>query len=505
MEVKPAAPAAPHLLSLADVEGISILRKLFDTANYSVEGLRGLLGTDFSQGMPLLETPMILRSIPGTGLLSTLIKLFALGIPVDADAVADDLKPLTPERLEAMGLIRLGPAGAEPLARFSPFGSLIVGSDPQHVDYTATPADYVLEINPTSVSLDTVVIRQPVKTTLDLGTGCGILSLLAAAHSGHVVATDINPRALRYTAFNALLNGLTNIECREGSLLEPVAGETFDLIMCNPPYVVSPDTGLQFRDGGRPLDSLCSELVRDIPRHMNEGGFAAVLAHWVLRKGEDWATPPARWLEGSGCDQVIFHTTTETPLSYSWMWNRSLARFKPEAFEVALDRWTDYFNQAGVLGIAAGGVVLRKRPGHANWVVRADVSPGRVTPCGDHLLRIIAAQDWLNSGVGDSDLLQSAFRPAEDLRLEQSLGVRDGRIAQAEYWACLSGGFRFRVEINEPASRIVTLGDGHRKLSEIVEILAPDFSVGIDEVRKMVVAATQHLFAMGFLVRAPRI
>jgi hypothetical protein len=38
-----------------------------------------------------------------------------------------------------------------------------------------------------------------------------------------------------------------------------------------------------------------------------------------------------------------------------------------------------------------------------------------------------------------------------------------------------------------------------------VEILAPDFSVGIDEVRSMVVAATRHLFAMGFLVRAPRI
>jgi hypothetical protein len=202
---------------------------------------------------------------------------------------------------------------------------------------------------------------------------------------------------------------------------------------------------------------------------------------------------------------VIFHTTTGTPLQYAEVWNQSLARSKPEAFGLALDRWTDYFKQTGVVGISTGGVVLRKRSGQANWVVRADVSPGRVTPCGDHLLRIIAAQDWLNSGVGDADLLQSAFRPAEDLRLEQSLSVRDGQIAQAEYWVSLSGGFRFRVEINQPASRIVTLGDGRRKVSEIVEILAPDFSVGIDEVRSMVVAATRHLFAMGFLVRAPRI
>ena len=65
-----------------------------------------------------------------------------------------------------------------------------------------------------------------------------------------MTAVDVNPRALRYAALNARLNGLANVETREGSWLEPVADERFDLVVCNPPYVLSPDRDYLFRDGG---------------------------------------------------------------------------------------------------------------------------------------------------------------------------------------------------------------------------------------------------------------
>src|SRR5438270_327403 len=76
---------------------------------------------------------------------------------------------------------------------------------------------------------------------LDVGTGSGVQALLAARHAREVVATDVNPRALAYAELNAALNGFTNLECRAGSMFEPVAGETFDLITCNAPFVVSPE------------------------------------------------------------------------------------------------------------------------------------------------------------------------------------------------------------------------------------------------------------------------
>ena len=64
-------------------------------------------------------------------------------------------------------------------------------------------ADHVLGISPASTSLAQLTLREPVGAALDLGTGCGVQALHLAAHSGTVVATDVNERALRLTRFNA--------------------------------------------------------------------------------------------------------------------------------------------------------------------------------------------------------------------------------------------------------------------------------------------------------------
>lgn len=73
---------------------------------------------------------------------------------------------------------------------------------------------------------------------LDLGTGSGVGAVFAARR-GHsrIVAVDLNPDAVRCARMNALLHRLEDrIEAREGDLFAPVAGETFDLILFNPPF-----------------------------------------------------------------------------------------------------------------------------------------------------------------------------------------------------------------------------------------------------------------------------
>ncbi len=98
--------------------------------------------------------------------------------------------------------------------------------------------DHVLGVSPASTSLAQLTIRDRVGRALDLGTGCGVQSLHLAGHSDHVVATDVNPRALAMARFNAALNGI-DLDVRDGSLWEPVAGERFDLVTTNPPFVIS--------------------------------------------------------------------------------------------------------------------------------------------------------------------------------------------------------------------------------------------------------------------------
>jgi release factor glutamine methyltransferase len=74
---------------------------------------------------------------------------------------------------------------------------------------------------------------------LDMGTGCGILAVLAAEKAGKAVAVDVNPHAVACARKNAELNGVAaKVEARVGNLFEAVeSDEKFDLIIFNAPYL----------------------------------------------------------------------------------------------------------------------------------------------------------------------------------------------------------------------------------------------------------------------------
>src|SRR5439155_8386888 len=150
-------------------------------------------------------------------------------------------------------------------------------------------------------ALASLTIRRPVARALDVGTGNGVQALLAARHATQVVATDVNERALEFARFNAALNDVHNVEFRSGSLLEPVAGERFDLVVANPPYVISPRTDYVFRDSGLGRDRVSEHLVRGLLGVLADGAFATVMISWISDE-DDVAAEPRAWLESSGCD-----------------------------------------------------------------------------------------------------------------------------------------------------------------------------------------------------------
>jgi len=78
-------------------------------------------------------------------------------------------------------------------------------------------------------------VRGRVRTALDVGCGCGVLSLFMAGYGERVVGTDLNPRAVMVSRFNAAVNGLHNVLFLEGDLFAPVRGEQFERIVFNSP------------------------------------------------------------------------------------------------------------------------------------------------------------------------------------------------------------------------------------------------------------------------------
>ncbi|MHA1277689.1 MAG: HemK2/MTQ2 family protein methyltransferase [Candidatus Helarchaeota archaeon] len=83
-------------------------------------------------------------------------------------------------------------------------------------------------------------------TVLDMGTGSGVLGILAAQRAKSVTATDINPYAIRNAIINVKINKLqTKIKLKRGNLFRPIT-EKFDVILFNPPYYpVKPKTYLE--------------------------------------------------------------------------------------------------------------------------------------------------------------------------------------------------------------------------------------------------------------------
>jgi release factor glutamine methyltransferase len=111
---------------------------------------------------------------------------------------------------------------------------------------------------------------------LDLGTGSGALAVAACRTAGRVVAVDINPEAVRCARINLLLNRADDrSEVRHGDLFEPVRGDRFDRVLCNPPfYRGSPGSDLERAFRG---DDFAERLAVALPEHLTDSGCALVL------------------------------------------------------------------------------------------------------------------------------------------------------------------------------------------------------------------------------------
>ena len=160
------------------------------------------------------------------------------------------------------------------------------------------PPGWVSSFTPTAYWLASLTPRRRVERALDIGTGNGAHALLAAGHADHVIATDVNARALAFTQISAALNRVDNVDYRLGSLFEPVAGETFDLITCNAPYVISPEARWQYRDGGLPGDQLSERVVREAAQYLANGGHASVLVSWLAESEDEPDERVHDWLAG---------------------------------------------------------------------------------------------------------------------------------------------------------------------------------------------------------------
>jgi SAM-dependent methyltransferase len=440
-----------------DRDAAAALGRALRRLGYSEEALLDLLGDDAYSSEPA-DVLVNDRRLPDTKL-GLALRLLFLERPVSR---ADAERALGGPGLQALATTRLARPGrvtVRPLGRVSPIHELLLASD-GFSRGRDDPPDYVATYTPTSRLADALTPRPRVARALDVGAGPGVHALLAASHSRRVVASDVNRRALRFTALNAALNDLDNVETRRGSLLEPAGAEHFDLIVSNAPFVISPDRRWAYRDGNLPADEFSERLVREASARLAPGGWATLLVSWIARDTRAPHARPVRWVTDSGCDAWILSFYESDPIEHAATWNDHLAGAD---LERAIDEWSEHFRELGARRIVEGAVLLHRVDGEPT--VRIDeVDPDELEPASAQIRRAFAGRR-----LSDDELLHAGL--VRGTRVEQTL--RRGRPAEAH--VLLEGGTHPVVAVSPALARSLSAGRPARRedvtdLRELAEL-----------------------------------
>jgi hypothetical protein len=492
-------PTSSSPLALDRPEDVSRVRDVLDRAGFDDRHVRERLGVGATADLSFgpLDRPRVLRRTGDGDALASLIRVFVAGVPVPLDAFRHAVDPMDPAVWAELGLVGLEGDSVQRSVALLPSGRFLIAQDAILPDGTI-PRDHVMGVTDSTRALSAMIARPPARWTLDLGTGCGYLALLAAAHSQHVQATDVNPRAVAMARFNVMLNRIDNVECAAGNLFEPAGDRRFDLIVSNPPFVVSPQDDLTYRDSGLQGDAFCERLFRAVPGHLAEGGFAQVLCNWVRIAGQDWLERLSGWFDGSECDVWIIHARSTSPAEYAQEWLPQGGRSPSGHFADDLERWMNYYDRHQIEAIDGGLISMRRRTGIRNWI-RVDTDRDVDGPSGAGILAGFAGRDLID-GVGESGaLLKLRFLCPAEVRVSQGLRPTDSgwMVDRAD---CIFGaGPRFEGEFNPLVFHLLTLCRGHLPLSAVLSQVASRLGQNEETIREECLDAVRSLALQGFL------
>lgn len=487
----------PHDLDLA-----APLREALLAADFTYDRVAEAIGEDAHRALGRNETLPALRRTSSGSALDTLVRLFLLQTPVARDEAERALPGLV-DRLCNAGLLEQSVGEVAARTDCRPYATedrdlwivsdLTPGLDGAPV---AVGPDHVLGISSASTSLAQLTMREPVGRALDLGTGCGVQALHLAAHAGHVVATDVNSRALWMTRLNAALNDVS-VDVRDGSFFEPVAGEQFDLIATNPPFVISPATGerLVYRDSGLPGDRVVEHIVRTGPDHLTEGGWLQVLANWSIVDGRPWDERLGSWLRAD-CDALVVQRETLDPASYVELWLKDSGHHGGPDYARRYDTWLAWLEETGIESIGFGWVNVRLGAGASGRHELLEWPYDVEQPIGPAIHDWGTAVDDLRD-LSDEALMGTSLRAREDVQ-QETVG-RPGAEDPEAIVLRQQRGFRRARTADTVGAAFLGACDGDLAVGQLFGALAQLTDTDADQLRSTYLPVVRELVGEGFL------
>lgn len=486
---------------------IEQLRNTFIDIGFLTDPVMAAIGDPGQLGLTRNSTTPAARALVGrTDPLAGAIRLWLLQQQVPAE----QLSPLPLETLAEAGIVSVDGPTVRALVDLRPYGSPDDGASGWTVSdltpgldrvITKTRSDYVLGVSPASVSLTQMAVPTHVGSALDMGCGCGVQSLHLSRHADHVVATDINPRALQMAELTCRLSH-ADVDIREGSLYDPAGDDTFDLIVTNPPYVMAPPSPegqrLVYREGGFSGDGLVEAVVRGAPARLNDGGMLQVLANWAHIGDQPWSERLATWVEGTGCDLWAVEREHLDVCEYIETWLTDAGLDGSPQWRPRYDEWLSYFDTLDVTGVSLGWITLTKA-GRDEPDLSFEEWPWQVAqPIGGTMAQRAQAVTWAR--LSDEDLVARRWRIASDVDNETT--GRPGATDPEHIVLRQRRGLCRAVEMTTASGGVLGACDGELTLGQITGAVSAILEVDHEDVLAEVLPLVRECLRHGILEAA---
>jgi SAM-dependent methyltransferase len=485
---------APALRPVKPDQGLRF-REYLQNAGYTIDKLSSELQLSERPSVRVGNLKYLLARIQETTELNLLACLFILGVPVPSNTARQLIPAWVIELALQSGMLVESGAQLHPKVMLSQIQTIIVASD-RFLKYEENPEDLVIWPNPSSYQLNNAMIRKPFGSALDIGCGSGMLALTLAQHCKTVTATDVNSRAAEFTVFNAALNGVENIGCLNGDCLKPVEGQTFDLIVANPPFFVTPGNRLLFCENPMELDLFCRRLAREAPACLNEGGFFQMLCEWVELKGQSWRDRITEWFEGSGCDAWVGRTSTIAPAPYCTQRINTMPLGPHDTNSPSYAEWIGHFHERGVNMIHGGVLTMRKRYGD-NWI---QIEEDFLTL--DHLVGHSIANEFFSRDMlrkADEELLEERPKLCAGVTLNHLFRQSGASWEGAPLKLVANITTPRALELDKVIAQFVARFNGQRSLRELALDLAREVKGEPERITAECVSIMRKLLERGFL------
>jgi len=394
--------------------------------------------------------------------LGVLVRMMFEGAPVNESVVAAHIPESVLRAMKALGLVDSMPNRSDlyGTVRLSAVKSIFLATDrwsnPDGSPYKL--ADDVVYPGDVKNTLDLLHILPESRCgrLLDIGTGSGVLGLVAAQrYAGEVLACDIAKRSAVFAEFNARLNGLSNVTVGVGDTWEPAGDQTFDRVVCHPPYVPVLNKAWVFYDGGEDGELITRKVLTGAPPRLAPGGRLFCQAMGSDRGEGAWEERVRKFLGDaeSEFDVVTVVRELHDPMTFA-----TASVLQQNGTRQDLKKWQHLYSSLKITKLLRCMTILQRRCGpRPVFTMRVELNANTT---GRHVEWLL---NWLEAaGSGQANVMDVGIRPGPSPRLTVDYVLQDGDWGAMRLTVESDSPFRVSWVVSAWVAHLISRTDGYK-------------------------------------------